>query len=242
MTDLFNGQTPVQNEPVTPPSDYSAYLSLIRNEKGEQKYSSIEKALEALANTQSYIPHIKTENDTLKAQLEEAKSKLKAQEELEAQLQRLADAKAPQGDNRPAASGLTEEAVANLIKQQLEQTEQQKAVQTNREVVQKALTEKFGDKAKDAIASKAAELGMTTQALGDLASSAPQAVLKLFDTSAPKGVSVTSSSLVTPLQPPQEEALKYPERSLLVGATLQDQIAFMKKIEAGVHKQFGVTH
>jgi YesN/AraC family two-component response regulator len=245
MTDVFNQETLPVIPPVAPtngtPPDYSAYLGLIRNENGEQKYSSIEKALEALAHTQSFIPHIKTENETLKAQLAELQTKVKSQETIEEAIARIAAQKESRESHPSAASGLDEQAVATIFQQLLERKEVEKTVSSNRELVSKALTQKFGDKVQEAIAAKAQELGMSTKDLGDLASRAPQAALQLFNTGAPKGATPTASSYSTPLSPAPEDEIKRPEKSLLMGATHKEQADFMRRIREASEKKHGIT-
>lgn len=244
MTDLFdtNGNPPTPGkETTTPPvNDYSAYLSLIKNESGEQKYASIEKALEALAHTQSYIPHVKNENETLKRDLEELKSKVKSQESIEEALARLAAAKSNTEGNPPAVNGLDEAQVANLFQQFSEKKEAERKASENLETVTKALTDKYGEKAKEAIQAKAQELGLPLDHFKQWASTAPKAVLQLFNAGAPKGASPTHTSVTTPLAPLPDEEVKYPERSLLYGATTAETTEFMRKIRAATNKRYGI--
>ena len=56
-----------ENKQEVPVNDYSALLSNIKNERGEQKYKNIEEALKALASSQEYIPKLHREIDNLKS-------------------------------------------------------------------------------------------------------------------------------------------------------------------------------
>lgn len=244
MTDVFtqnNQQTPASNQPASN-SDYSDLLGLIRNEDGAQKYSSVPKALEALVHAQGYIPAIKNENETLKAQLAELQGKVKSQETLEEMVGRLATQNGvPRESDQTVAGGLTEEAVAKLLDQTLANREAQARVNENRKMVSEALTKKFGDKVQDALESKAKELGMTRQALGEIAQQHPQAVLQWFNTSTEKGATPTTTSFQTQLSHVPDEEIKRPEKSLLSGATHKEQIEFMRKIRAASEKKWGIT-
>src|SRR3546814_7925150 len=64
--------------------------------------------------------------------------------------------------------------------------------------VQEALKAKFGDKAQEAVAAKAAELGVSPSELGDLASKSPAMVLALFQTTGQSGPKPTSGSANIP--------------------------------------------
>src|SRR3546814_6053049 len=69
-----------------------------------------------------------------------------------------------------------------LVQQTLNQNKQSETIKSNQSKVQEALKAKFGDKAQEAVAAKAAELGVSPSELGDLASKSPAMVLALFQT------------------------------------------------------------
>ena len=54
--DEGTGKPPVENKPQVPVDKYADLLKSIKNENGEQKYDSIEKALEALGHS-SHLFH-----------------------------------------------------------------------------------------------------------------------------------------------------------------------------------------
>src|SRR3546814_3550269 len=71
-------------------------------------------------------------------------------------------------DDPPITSGLDEQAVMKLVQQTLNQNKQSETIKSNQSKVQEALKAKFGDKAQEAVAAKAAELGVSPSELGDL--------------------------------------------------------------------------
>lgn len=245
---IFDQQVaePQQQQQQQPSTEvnFADLLKDIRNESGEQKYDSLPKALEGLKNAQAYIPQLKTELQTKDAEIANLKAKLEQAGALEEVVSRLtASQQQPTGKEQPpATNGLDEQAVMNLVKNVLQQSEQQKSAQSNIVKVQDALTAKFGDKTVEALEAKAKELGTTRQQLGELASQNPALVLALFGTSVSTGVKPTTGSVTIPssYQPPREE-LKRPEKSLLSGATSKDQAEFMRKIKEDVYAKYGVT-
>jgi hypothetical protein len=67
-------------------------------------------------------------------------------------------------------------------------------------------------------------------------------VLELFNTSAPKGPTPTTSSVNTSgFKPQEQDALKRPEKSLLSGATSKQQAEFMRQIKERVYARNGIT-
>ena len=87
MTDttLFGGEQPAGQPPVgepTPlkvePNQLLTKLMEIKNENGQPKYDTLEKALDALAHAQQFIPKVKTEKDELAAKVAELEAKLAA--------------------------------------------------------------------------------------------------------------------------------------------------------------------
>lgn len=215
-------------------------LKSIKNENGEQKYNSVEKALEALGNAQAFIPQLKSQLSEKDQELERIKNELEQRESVEQVVQRLI-AKEPKGEGHPpATSGLDEQAVINLVKQTFQQNKQIETVEANRLKVQETLRVQFGDKAGDAVAQKAAELGTTPEELGELASKNPNLVLALFNTQGYKSPTVTvgSHNLPAGLNKPPE--LKRPEKSLLSGATTKEQKEFMRQVRANVYAKHGI--
>jgi hypothetical protein len=141
----------------------------------------------------------------------------------------------------PSAGGLSEEAVAALVKKTLEERETNVRAKSNFERVNGELVKKFGiEKAKDAVAKKAQELGTTSDALGKLAAESPELVLALFGESVAKPAQPTTSSVNLPFTP-APSGVERPKKSLLLGATSREQKELMMKIKEDVYRRHGVT-
>lgn len=244
---VFDSNTPVEPQQVQQPSVTDPYVDLLRmvkNENGDTKYDSIPKAIEGLVHAQQYIPQLKTELQQKEAELAALKAQLTQTQSLEEVVSRLTatQQQAQVKDEPPVTGGLDEQAVVNLVKNFLSQSEQQKSAQSNVQKVQEALSNKYGEKTVEVLEAKAKELGTTRQKLGELASENPNLVLALFGTQAPNGAKPTTTSQTIPssYQPPREE-LKRPEKSLLSGSTSKQQTEFMRKIKADVYAKYGIS-
>lgn len=243
-TGVFEDENKSQATPekeATGENPFADQLGAIVNEGGEQKYATVEKALEALKVSQNeYIP-------TLKASLDESQKRIAALETELAERQSLAEVvdKLTSGDvdkeSTPATPSLTEEKVLSLIKN-YDQTSKTEAVRVmNGEKVTEVLTQKFGEKTKDVVAEKAKELGTTPSRLGELARENPDLVLQLFNEGSPSRTAPSTSSIQMPTSPSSEQKpLERPEKSLLGGATAAEQLEYMKKIKAEVYRDLNV--
>src|SRR3546814_1766851 len=82
---IFNNVTPPEGDkqPTPPVDKYADLLKSIKNESGEQKYDSIEKALEALGHSQSFIPQIKSQLTEKEQELERVKAELSQRQSVE---------------------------------------------------------------------------------------------------------------------------------------------------------------
>lgn len=244
--DIFSGNSAepqqTQQQPLQP-QDFGDLLKLVRNEKGEQKYDSIPKALEGLVHAQQFIPQLQTSLQTKEAEIEQLRAELAQRQGLEDVVNRLtAQQPSTVKDEPPVTSGLDEQAVLNLVKQTLEQNGLQQTAQSNLLKVQDTLSAKYGEKTVEVLEAKAKELGTTRKELGELASRNPSLVLALFNVQASSSAKPTTGSVSIPssYQPPREE-LKRPEKSLLSGSTSAEQRDFMRKIKEDVYAKYGVT-
>ncbi|WP_236489733.1 hypothetical protein, partial [Escherichia coli] len=84
-----------------------------------------------------------------------------------------------------APKALDESAVEAMLQRALTAREQKQLAEQNLSAVSAQLTQKYGEKAKEVLASKAAELGMSMESVKQIASSSPSAVLAWFNTSSP---------------------------------------------------------
>lgn len=235
--------SPTQAQQQTSQDAYKDLLASIKNEQGQQKYATLEDALKALQHSQEYIPQLKTQLTEKERQAVELQAKLEQAGQLEDVVSRLtAQNKTQAQEDKPLASGLSEEAVAKLVQQQLEQVRIQEQTASNTAQVQQALLARYGDKTKDVVAQKAAELGLTPQELGVLSSQKPQMVLALFNAQGSSGPKPTTSSVTIPssYEPPKAE-LAPPSKSLLTGASTKEQMEYMRKVRESVYAKHNIT-
>lgn len=229
-----------QQQPNTP-DVFADQLNMIKNDKGEPKYESVPKALEALQHSQQYIPEIKSQLEAKEqeiAQLKEELSKAKTLDEVvdkvtASQAQAPVDTPAPQ----PA---LDEQAIIELLNSHSEQQRAATIAQTNEAAVSKALIEKFGDKAGEVLASKSQELGLSKEAMKSLAQQSPNAVLQFFGTAQTAAHSAPETSVRMPLGSTESGELEPPEKPLLSGAKYQDQLSYLNRVREAVYKKHGV--
>lgn len=184
-TNIFQ-ETPEPNSGVNPetpasPNPLDTILSSIKNERGEQKYRTVEEALNGLAHAQSYISTIKSENSVIAANLEKAQAQLSRQEELERIVNDLATRQNKQTET-PAAT-FDEAKLTEMIENKLLSNKAIELAQVNVKQVQDVLLAKFGDKVGEVVNSKATELGLTKEEIGRLAAQSPKAVLTMFGVS-----------------------------------------------------------
>jgi len=245
QTNVF--ATPDSSQPAqqqsTPISPFADQLAGIKKEDGTQKYDSVEKALEGAAHAQDYIPQLQSTLATKDAELVQLRAELDKRQSVEEVVSRITQPQeAPVTEpTAQVPQGLSTEDVAKLVQQELVKSQQQSTAQANVQKVANGIQEKFGANANDVVANKARELNTTTAALEQLASQSPEMVMALFNT-APQGtVSPTAGSHTIPQQPAGHEPLAPPESSLLSGSTSAKQVEFYKKVEADVHRKFGVT-
>lgn len=243
--DPFKTQDPVTQPTEPTQDDLTNLLAAIKNESGEQKYNSLPKALEGLANAQQYIPELKTQLEQRDKELIELKAKLEGTSSVEDIVAKLTAQKQepnedPSATPAPTPNSLDEKAVADLFNKMLQERESSTVTNTNKNKVGEQLTLKYGDKTPEAIAVKAAEMGVTPEYLGELSGTAPDMVLALFG-GAVAPANPTTSSINLPLGTPEQPELKRPEKSLLSGATSKEQAAFMKQIREEVYKKHNIT-
>ena len=230
--------------PQTPQGkDYTEFLSSIKNESGVQKYDSVEKALEALKHSQEYIPQMKQQLAEKEAALEEALKQADKTDKLTEMLEKLS-AKGSQEEGKPPVpnESLNEQAVVDMIEKIVSQRDSNKVEQTNLNQVQEVLVNHFGEKAGEEVNKKAKELGITPKELETLSKKSPKAVLALFGQSTPNGPKLTTGTLSTQLNPPKQEELTRPEKSLLAGASSKDISDFMNKVKESVYKKYNIEN
>ena len=228
---------------VSQDSVFGDQLASIKNERGEQKYDDLSKALEGLKHSQEYIPQLKSQLEKQDAELAQLRELAAKQEAVEDVVSRLT---ASQSNADTSVQGLDEQGAAALFDQMLNQRNAAASAEANQVAVQKELVSKFGspEAANKAVMARATELGTTAENIGKIASENPKMALELFkDTKAspsgsPSASTVSSEALLSNQAP--SEGLKRPDKSLLAGATSREQMDFMKKIQEEVYRKHGI--
>lgn len=212
-------------------------LMAIKREDGTPKYENIEQALDALAHSQNHIRTLEGENSELKTTVGKVS-------ELEKRLSELSGSNRNQEPPAPktqGSGGLSEEAVRDMLKRELENEKKATTSLDNLKNVNNALIQKYGseDKAKEAVKLKAKELDMSLTELEELSKVKPKAVLAYFGASSPTPVSTNSSTVRLPNNPSTTEQITRPEKSLLSGpgATGKNQIDYYRRIRENVMKK-----
>jgi len=240
---LFNDDNPVtpqatpeQTTPVSTPNTlFADQLASIKNDSGEQKYDTPEKALEALQHSQQYIPELKAQAATQAQEISDLKAKLEATRTVE----EIISQQTPPTSNEPTSPALGQEDVQRMVTEALTQRSAADTQSANSSQVSKALTEKFGDNAQAEITKIAASLNMKPSELGALAKSNPSMVLALFGETTGSVSTTTNSYNLSPTTTVEE--LKAPDKSMLRGATSKDITSFMQQIQADVYRKNGIT-
>lgn len=219
---------------------YTTKLASIKNERGEQKYDSLDKAIEALQHSQEYIPELKTKVSTYEQEIERLKNELDKRQTVEDVISRLTPHQPSSPEPTSQVKGLDEQAVQQMLQRELSSREQALIRQSNTDKVSSAITAKYGDKAKEIVVAKAQELGMTLQALGELSATSPSAALALFSAQSHANTSAPVGSSVRLPEATIEVDLK-PTKSMLRGTSDRERAAYMKKIEQAIYQKHGIT-
>lgn len=167
------------NQPKGP--DYDAIfrdkLTGIKNDQGEQKYTDVLTALEALKYSQEHIKTLESENKALKDE------NLKHQT-MEEALDRITTEKNQNTQpTEPSKKDIDVEELRKIVREENSNLTKENQAKQNRSSVSSSLISKYGtaEKAIEAFSKKAEELGVTYEFLQDLAGNSPKAVLAYFN-------------------------------------------------------------
>jgi len=183
MTELFNDDTnknPENNqnlgnkENANPTPDYLDQLAGIKNERGEQKFNSVEDLIKGYNASQDFIGTLKDEKTSIESQAADLASKVKSQEELEDLLNKKQE---PEVVTKEVHSGLTQEDVLAV----LQQREVETVEKANRTVVKEA-----AKAAKVDLKEACEKAGIAPEFADNMAKSYPEQFLKLVGIEAPK--------------------------------------------------------
>lgn len=242
---LFNDETSTNTQatpeleqaPAKTSNDlFTDQLAAIKNESGEQKYDTPEKALEALKYSQQYIPELKSQMELQAEAIKELTAKLEASKSVED----IISQQTPQQVNEPTSTALGQEDIMRLVSEELSKRSTQDTQVSNQSQVNSALVAKYGDTAQAEIIKKAKELGMKPSELGALSKSNPAMVLSLFGEKV-GNTPVSTNSYHIPADNRVPEAVTRPAKSILSGATASEQARHMAEIKAEVYRKHGIT-
>lgn len=232
---IFEQTSSTQTQQTTPPAGTGGsansneqlvtLLSAIKNERGEQKYKTVEDALNALKHSQEYIPTLKQQQEDMQRKLQEAMEKANKVETLESTLQQLIQKSTESATSTTTPAGLTEEQIAKIVESQLSRAAQAEIAKKNTTEVATTIKAKFGEKAEEVFYSKAEELGFTKEEINILASRTPKAVLKLLGVESNVTInSITNTSSVNTagFNLPQDSFIGKPKKSVLLGASTME--------------------
>lgn len=242
MTDVFNAD----GTPATPaPTATGALADLVGDGK---KFKTVEDLARGKIEADTFIERLKEENAQA---LAEARKAALADEQLESlrnEIKALREARGePSRDNTNPA--LTLESVKTLVAQTLTQAESNRTAQQNVNVANDAMVKTYGslEAAGAAVKAKAVEVGMSMDALRDLAAKSPSAFIKIMGGEASKQSAepLNPNRVVTGIVPnssnePAEGTKEYfdtiQKRSRSEYFTPRVQQAIWKAIQAGTYK------
>ena len=203
-------ETTVSTQPAAT-DDFSATLGGIVDANGNQKFSTVNDALNSINYANKHISTIEAEN----AQLKEDATKAQANEDLVAQIQQ-ANKVQTSTDN-----GVSMEAIAKVVQSQITANDKQHVISNNQSSVAAQLTSKFGDKAEAMYLEKGKELGLGPQTLNEIAGTSPEAVLAWFGETTVKTNPETLKSTVTSTGAPTQPVV---EKKSVMGMTSDTQL------------------
>lgn len=230
----------VQNE-----NSFADLLGTIKNERGEPKYRDLPTALDALKHSQEFIPQIRSENETLKAQLEELRSKVQELSAVKESVEKLTSTQQKREDTPPVQ--FDEKTVAELVNRTLTQRESEAIQKANITKVVSTIQERFGADSEKVFYARAQEMGMRPEQINKLAAESPTAVFRLFGIDqqqqvAPAKTGAPASNQVntTGLQPQQTTYIGKNATGWKVGTTtseLRAESDNAKKLVEELHSQ-----
>lgn len=171
MTDstVFEGTTNTATAAQQTSVEANAFSTLV----GEtQKYKTPEELAKAYMNADSFIETLKEENRKLREQAASAKT-------LDDVLERIQKTTVPQDDTPVVSEAQKPEDVQRLVKETLEQERAAEKQRSNLLAADKALREKFGDKAQE-VFNQLASTPELKQSLMQVAAIAPDKFVAMF--------------------------------------------------------------
>jgi len=242
MTDMFNEEnttpaTPPEGVVATPsptePNPADQLLKGIVNETGEQKYASVDKALEALAASQSYIKKLETENSDYRVKGDKAT----AMEDILAAI-KSRDSGEPAPAPAEATPALDPTQLADMVNGLYNQTKANEVSEANRKAVIEAATAKYGEQVGTKFYEEAAAKGFDKEDINRLAAKNPAAVFSLLNIDGKKDTPLKLESSIR--TEGFQQAPAKPVRAMAHGTT-GDLLTSWRATVAKVNKDLGIN-
>lgn len=213
-------------------------LKNIKNENGEQKYSTLDKALEALLHSQQYIPQLKTELTTKEREIELMKQQLDTSNSVENLLNSFKENETNNTSTTEQKQVATEVDISQLVLKTIEEREKVNIKANNIKTVDNHLVNLYGDKAAEVIRKKASELGVTPKQLAELSETSPAIVINLFKPETnPVVTPLKSGASIGITQPVQTQ---FEHKNLMRGAKTKDIVDYVSKIKQAVYEKYDI--
>ena len=218
--------TPSQSTPPVVDNALTDLLKDIKNERGEPKYKDPLEALNGLKHAQEFIPQLKSQLSDKEIEINRLREEVTRLKEVESSVAQLTQ---QQQQNLPtAASGITEEQIADLVARTMTKKDNENLQKQNLATVVSTLQSVLGADAEKTFYAKAAEFGMSQEEINSLAATKPKAVLTMFGingTQAAKPPASTNNAggiNTAAFQPQQETFVGRNPKPALIGATQDD--------------------
>lgn len=173
-TDLPTGEP---NTPVEKPTEYEQMLSMIVNEEGKPKYTSIEDALKGAAHAQAHIANLERDMAELRANGENTK---KIEDVIASIKEGRTQEDPPAAPNSEADKSFTESDIQALVKNAVMDITTKSTQETNIKEVTGKFRELYGEKASETLYSKADDLGMSKEDINSLIAKNPKAAFRVL--------------------------------------------------------------
>lgn len=196
---------PTEQPPVQPQAaSYDHLLAGFTNAQGEQKYATVEQALEASKHAQEHISKLEQEAQDLR----EAASKGATMEDILAAIQSKGQVTEPAPVAEPAPASIPEADLNELVQKAINANKAKDVEDANQATIANKARDAFGEKAEELFYQKAAESGLDKATVNYLSRTSPDAVSKLLGldskpqaTTSVTGISTEAFQTAPPKEP-----------------------------------------
>lgn len=172
--DLFSSDQSASESGTDAPSEQSIgvedLLAAVTREDGSRKYNTPQELLKGYQESQAYIKKLQEEHQQFRSELDKRLSAEAVLEQIKAQAK---------PDEKPSTE-FDPEAIRDVVHKELEAKTQQEKMQYNLRQFSDQLSAIYGDKAKEAVATKARELGVSVDRVKEIAAESATAALAMF--------------------------------------------------------------